>query len=191
MIDIPASGGPSFGRQFNFNTVSAVVFVVLAIVLFFIIPDQIDKPLIRIGIQRNLSPELFPRLVAGGFFLLGIWFFFLSFNIRQHNELRDLNREAVTNVLVTLAIMAGYVYLMVNIGFVIGSFIMIMVMSTYFGNRNYVLSLSIAIVVPVVVFMMFTKVLVTSLPPFPIEDILSPDSFLYGPLNYLSSKSVF
>ncbi len=191
MIDTPAPNGPAIGRQFNFNTVAAVIFIVLAVVLFFIIPDQIDEPLIKIGNQNKLSPELFPRMVAAGFFLLGIWLFFKSFSVRQHNELRDLDREAITNVVVTLAIMAGYVFLMVNVGFVIGSAVMIMVMSTYFGNRNYGLGAAVSIIVPTIVFVLFTKVLVTSLPPFPLDDVLSSDSFLYGPLNYLSNHSIF
>lgn len=176
----------------NFNTVAAILFVTVAIGLFVIIPSQIDKPLIQLGAsQANLPPELFPQVVAGCLLVLGVWFFFNSFGIRQHNELRDLDKEALTNVVGTLVIMAGYVWLMVNLGFVVGSAIMIMVMSTYFGNRSYWLGSVIAVVIPVVVFMLFTKVLVTSLPPFPVDEFIPKEWSIYQPIKFLSNKSIF
>lgn len=177
-------------RELNFNSVAAILFAGLGIALFFLVPYEIDKPLIRIGVQSDLSPELFPRLVSVAFFGLGVWFFLQSRRLRQRNELRDLDREAMTNVVVTLVIMAGYVYVMINLGFVVGSFLMIMVMSTYFGNRDYWLGAGVALVIPVVVFVLFTKVLITSLPPFPVDDVISAGSFLYAPLKYLSNHSI-
>ncbi len=161
-------GVPS--QRYNFNTVAAVVFVAIAITLFVLIPSQIDKPLILLGAsQSNLAPELFPQMVASSFLILGIWLFVKSFSLHQHNELRDLDREAITNVCVTLVIMAAYVYLMVNLGFVLGSALMIAAMSTYFGNRNYVLTAVVSIFVPMVIFFLFRRLLLTELPPFPID----------------------
>ena len=157
-------------ERINFNTVAAAFFIVFAITLFLLIPFHIDKPLIvLVGSQSNLSAELFPQMVASSFLVLGIWFFVKSFSIDQRNELRDLDREAITNVGVTLVMMAAYVPLMVNLGFVVGSAAMIAVMSTYFGNRNYVLAAVVSIGIPMTVFFLFRRVLLTELPPFPID----------------------
>lgn len=157
--------------KYNFNTVAAIVFVVLAITLYLIIPYQIDEPLIKIGIagQSNLSPELFPRIIAVAMFVLGVWYFFLSPGLNETNELRNLDREAITNVTVTLIMMAIYVPLMVNLGFVVGSAIMIFAMSTYFGNRSFVLGGLISVFLPMVIFFVFRRLLLTELPPFPID----------------------
>jgi hypothetical protein len=57
--------------------------------------------------------------------------------------------------------MGIYVPLMVNLGFVVGSAIMVMVMSTYFGNRNYWLAGLISIAIPMLMFWVFRTVLVT------------------------------
>lgn len=161
---------PSFKDNVNFNTVGAIVFIAVSIGLFLIIPSQIDKPLIQLGAsQSNLPPELFPQIIAGVFLLLGIWFFFKSFSIDQRNELKDLDREAIVNVAVTLIVMGAYVPLMVYLGFVLGSAIMIFVLSTYFGNRNYLLGAGVSLVLPILVFMTFRRVLKTELPPFPID----------------------
>jgi tripartite tricarboxylate transporter TctB family protein len=162
--------GAASGRRFNFNTVAALFFIACAVTLFLLIPTQIDKPLIVLGgSQSELPPELFPQLVASSFLILGIWLVVVSLSLRQKNELRDLDREAIVNVSVTLLIMAAYVFLMVNLGFVIGSALMIAVMSTYFGNRNYYLTAAVSITLPMLIFFLFRRVLLTELPPFPID----------------------
>ena len=75
-------------KLYNFNTVAALIFILLSVVLFFIIPYQIDKPLIQLGGvgQSHLSAELFPTIVAISLFLLGLWYFFMSFGIKQKNK---------------------------------------------------------------------------------------------------------
>ena len=181
------------GGRVNFNTVAAAVVITLAVVLFFIIPGQIDKPLINLGGagMSNLEAETFPQIIAGAFFLLGVWYLFVSFRLRQRNLLRDLNLEAITNVLVTLVIMTAYVWLILFLGFVVGSVIMVFVMSTYFGNRNYILGFVVSLAVPLLVFVLFTKPLVTSLPPFPVDEMIPNNWVIYPPLKYLSNKSIF
>ncbi len=157
--------------QYNFNTIAAAIFIALSIALFLIIPHQIDKPLIQIASvgQTNLSPELFPRLGAGAMLVLGIWYFYMGFSLKEVNELLLLDREAVTNVAVTLFLMALYVPLMVNLGFVVGSALMVFVMSTYFGNRNFILGGLLSILLPMTIFFVFRRLLLTELPAFPID----------------------
>lgn len=157
-------------RRINFNTVAALLFVALSGVIFLIIPSQIDEPLIRLGAsQSDLPPELFPQLVAAAFGLLGLWFLRNSFSLRQRNELRDLDRAAVVNVAATFAVMAIYVVLMVELGFVLGSAIMVFALSTFFGNRNFLLSGAVAIAIPMGLFFVFRRYLLVDLPPFPID----------------------
>jgi putative tricarboxylic transport membrane protein len=161
-------------RRFNFNTVFGVVFFILSIVLFLITPGQIEKPLIVLAAKKHeLQPMLFPQLIAAAFCVLGVWLFFRSFSIREDNQLRQLDREAITNVLVTVLAMAVYGPLMMQIGFVVASSLVIAFMSTFFGNRNYILTAIISVAVPVTIFFIFTKLLATYLPPFPIDTVLT------------------
>ena len=157
-------------KKINFNTVSAIIFIAIGIFLYIIIPSQIDKPLIQLAIgQFNLPPELFPKIMAVSMIILGSWFFYKSFFIVQVNELKNLDKEAITNVIVTLTMMAIYVPLMVGLGFVVGSAIMILAMSTYFGNRNYIFGVLISIILPMLIFVIFRRVLLVELPPFPVD----------------------
>ena len=158
-------------RKFNFNTVAAIVFITLGLMLFLIIPYHIDEPLIKLKAigQVDLPAELFPQIIATALVILGIWYFVKSFAIDQVNELRNLNREAITNVTITLILMAIYVPLMVNLGFVVGSAMMIFAMSTYFGNRNFILGAALSVLLPMLIFFIFRRLLLTELPPFPID----------------------
>lgn len=161
-------------RRFNFNTVFGLFFVALSVVLFVIIPDQIAKPLFVFASNQNdLKPSLFPQLVAAGFGGLGIWLFFKSFSVREHNEVKELNRGAIANVSVTLFAMAAYGPVMVTIGFVVSSALTIAFLSTFFGNRNYALTAAISVAIPITIYYVFTKLLATYLPPFPIDTALT------------------
>ena len=158
----------------NFNTVAAVFFVVLAGVLFLIIPGQIEKPIIVLAEDAmSLEATVFPQLVAAGFLGLGIWFFFKSFSLTETNLLRELDRSALVNVGTTLVVMAIYAVAMIALGFVVSGTIMIAFLATFYGNRNYTLTAVVSIVVPVAIFFTFTKLLATSLPPFPIDTFLT------------------
>lgn len=173
-----ANGAPP-EKKFNYNTVASIVFILLGGALFLLIPHQIEKPFIVLATnQQELSVELFPQIVASAFVGLGIWSFFKSFSVDERNQLMDLDREAVTNVSITLGAMAAYVVLMVNLGFVVGSACLIAFLATFFGNRNYYMTAIVSIVIPVAVFYVFTGLLQTSLPPFPIDTFLTPYSIL-------------
>ena len=76
------SAGEAGGRKANFNTYIAVFFILFSLVLLWIIPGQFEEPMIVLGDSGlNLSPELFPQLVATSFGVLGVWFFFKSFSL--------------------------------------------------------------------------------------------------------------
>ncbi len=166
-------------HRFSFNTGFGFGFIAFSIILFAIIPTQIDKPLIVLpGSENELQPTLFPQLIAAGFGLLGIWLSFRSFSIRETNEVRLLARSAVTNVCITLAVMALYGPVMMMIGFVVSSALVISILSTFFGNRNYALTAVVSIGVPVAIYYTFTKILVTYLPPFPVDTLLTRLSIL-------------
>ncbi|MEE9290991.1 MAG: tripartite tricarboxylate transporter TctB family protein [Alphaproteobacteria bacterium] len=163
-----------FLHKTNFNTIAAIFFVVISMTLFVIIPGQIEEPLIVLPqSEKNLQATLFPHLVATGFLGLGIWFFFKSFSLTETNKLRALDRGALANVAVTLVAMAIYGPVMINLGFVVSSVIVIAFLATFYGNRNYYLTAAVSVAVPVAIFFTFTKLLATSLPPFPIDTFLT------------------
>ena len=160
--------GAEPAKRYNFNTVAALVFIVFAIVLFFITPYQVEKPAIVFGQSLNaLDPTLFPRIIA--IFLLGLggWLFFESFNIRERNGFRDLNREAYVNVGVSIGAFTLYALMMEPIGFILSSILLIFGLSIFYGVRNLLLIGAVSILVPVAIYFVFTRMLQVFLPAFP------------------------
>jgi hypothetical protein len=158
----------------NFNTVAAVFFLVLSVAMFLVIPHQIEEPIIVLAEDAmSLKAEVFPQLVAAGFLGLGIWFFFKSFSLTETNQILELDRPALVNVGTTMVAMAVYAPAMIALGFVVSGAIMIAFLATLYGNRNYYLTAAVSVVVPVAIFFTFTKLLATSLPPFPIDTFLT------------------
>ncbi len=176
------TGGSGVGTRFNFNTVVALILIAAAIGLYIIIPYQIQKPRITIGISNDLDPELFPRLVAIGLFLISCIYFAISFRLSETNLFAEMDREAITNVLVTIGVTSLYVFVVIGdvagrhigidwgaikIGFFIPSVLLIFVLSTFFGNRNWILGVIVSIVMPAFIYLIFTRYLLQSLPESP------------------------
>lgn len=155
-------------HKFNFNSVAAIVSILFAIFLFLIIPHQIETPLIVFGQSLNaLDPALFPRIVAAGFLVLGIWYFFKSFKIEETNGLRTLDGDGYVNVGVSLAAFGAYALLMEPLGFVPSSAMLVAGLAVFYGVRDLALVLAVSIGVPTTVFFVFTRGLKVFLPEIP------------------------
>jgi hypothetical protein len=161
----PATAG---ARSFNFNTAIAIGFVVLAVLMFLVIPTQIETPLVIFGQSLNaLDPKLFPRIVATGFLILGGVYVFQSLSMTDENGLTKLDREAVVNVSVSVAAFAAYAALMEPLGFIPSSALLIGGLSVFYGLRNIALILAISLGVPTLMFYIFTRLLKVYLPEIP------------------------
>lgn len=171
-------------RRFNFNTVLAILFIAVATAMWLIIPIEIETPRFNFG-RNALDPELFPRVVAVSLFIVGCFYFFRSFHYTETNLFAALDREAFLSVGVTMLVMAAYVFVVVGdmagrhigvdfgdvrIGFVIPSVILIFVLSTFYGNRNWPLGIGASIFVPVFIYLVFTKFLLQPLPFSPLTE---------------------
>jgi hypothetical protein len=155
-------------KSFNFNTVIAIGFVVLAVLLFLAIPTQIETPLVIFGQSLNaLDPKLFPSIVAAGFLILGCVYVVTSLSMNDENGLAKLNREALVNVSVSVAAFAAYAALMEPIGFVPSSALLIGGLSVFYGLRNILLTLTISLGVPTLMYFVFTRALKVFLPEIP------------------------
>ncbi len=152
-------------KKLNFNSYVSILFFGLGAFILFVIPTQIEKPLIIFGQSLNaLNPTLFPSIVAFGFLGLGAWSFFKSFSIEETNGLAELDRDAVVNVGVTIVALFSYALLMTPMGFIPSSGILVAGLSLFFGIRNIPLIVFVSIGVPTSIYFIFTKGLKVFLP---------------------------
>ena len=141
--------GPASRHALNFNTVFGVLGIVFGIVLFIITPDQVDRPRLLFGQKPSgLDPDFFPRMVAILFIIAGAWLIWRARTLVEENGLRSLDREAIINVIATLAGFLILALVMPKLGFVLSAIILLAVLSTFYCNRNVLAGAAVSIGVP-------------------------------------------
>ena len=155
----------------NFNTAFGLGAIVFGVVLFIITPDQVERPRLLFGQKPSgLDPDFFPRMVAVFFMIVGMWLVWRARTLREDNDLTALDGEGVTSVLFTTGGFVVMAVLMPWLGFVISSFILLAVLSTFYGNRNILLGLLVSAGVPLLFFnvlRVWLKVVLPQDPFFP------------------------
>ena len=159
----------SWRQKINYNTVTALIFIVLWTVMFFIIPYQIQKPKLFLGRSlMGLQPTLFPRLATLGLIGLNIWYLIISFRLQEKNLFKEITKENYFRVFASLMVFIAYALLFEPLGFVLSSFLVVASLSTYYGNRNIIVGLLVSLGVPLGIYYVFTHLLKVSLPEFPL-----------------------
>jgi len=145
--------GPASRSALNFNTVFGVLGIVIGIVLFVITPDQVERPRLLFGQKPSgLDPDIFPRMVSILFIITGAWVILRARVLVEENRIRNLDSEAITNVLVTVAGFLILALVLPWLGFVISSIVLLGVLSTFYGNRNLVMGATVSICVPLIFY---------------------------------------
>jgi hypothetical protein len=160
------------GFRFTFNIGCALGVIALGVAIWVLTPYEVETAVPLFGQPASgLDPHLFPRMIAASFVGLGIWYFFRSMTIDERNLLRDLDREAIVNTIVSLAAFFVFAEIMELVGFVIAGAATMFFLSTFYGNRTWWLGILVSVAIPFGVFNLFTKVLLVFLPEFPYADL--------------------
>ena len=155
-------------KRFNFNTYAAILFIVLWTVVFFIIPYQIQKPMLFMGRSlMGLKPTLFPRLATLALIGLSIWFLIISFRIDEKNGFKEVAKKGYFRIIVSLVVFVAYALLFEPLGFVVSSMLVAGTLSTFYGNRNLLIGILVSFGAPLGIYYVFTRLLKVSLPEFP------------------------
>lgn len=155
----------------NFNTAFGVLAIVFGVVLFIITPDQVERPRLLFGQKPSgLDPDFFPRMVAVFFMIVGVWLVWRARSLREDNHMMTLDGEGIMSVLFTIGGFLVMAALMPWLGFVVSSFILLLALSTFYGNRNVLLGLLVSAGVPLLFFnvlRIWLKVVLPQDPFFP------------------------
>lgn len=166
MSDTGSSPAPR--SALNFNTVFGVLGIVVGIVLFVITPDQVERPRLLFGqTPSGLDPDFFPRMVAVLFVVTGLWLMWRARSLVEDNGIRSLDGEAITNLLVTVLSILVLALVMPKLGFVISATVLLVVLSTYYGNRNAIAGIAVSVGVPLIFYNMLRVWLLVVLPQNP------------------------
>lgn len=159
---------PQRGGRINFNTVLASACVLFSIFLFLVIPSEVERPPVLFGTSAaSLDPAFFPHLVATCFLLVGLWYLRESFRLNDANGFRGLKRDNYVSIGFTAVMFVVYASILQPLGFVLSSALVVAVLSIFYGARNWISIVIVAIGVPAVVYVVFRRVLTVALPEFP------------------------
>jgi hypothetical protein len=154
------------GRRWSYDTVCALGFVALGVVLFVLTPHQVARPLMMFGqMASGLQPERFPQVVAALLVGFGLWYLWQSRGAGEPSGFAASPPGGAVRVLITLCALLLYALLMEPLGFVPASFIVAFGLSRSLGERNWALCVVVCLGVPVAIYLLFTRVLHVSLPP--------------------------
>ncbi len=128
-----------------------------------------DTSNIPISSVYGLGPEAMPTVVAGGLALLAVGNLVMAFR-------GDMPEREPIDLKAIFLILGGFGVLMLVIGFdggfIPATAILFAATSAAFGRRAFLTDLVIGLVLAVLVYLMFVKVLSLSLPMGPIERLL-------------------
>lgn len=143
----------------------AVLFplVVLGISLFLhvVLRAEVGRPVTLFGAApQGLQPHVMPRVVLAGVSAAAFWT--LLVELRRGQDPVDL-----PNLRVVLTSLASFAFAacLVPLGFVPASVLTVVILALYLGARDPVGIGIAAVAVPLVLYLVFTRVLFVALPP--------------------------
>lgn len=164
-----SNGSDSWYRHINYNTVTAIFFLILWTIMFFTIPYQIQKPMLFMGRSlMGLKPTLFPQIAILALIFLNIWYLVISFRIKDKNLFTEVTRQGYFRIIASLGVFCAYALLFERLGFVLSSVLVAGSLSTFYGNRNVLVGILVSVGVPIGIYFVFTRLLKVSLPEFPL-----------------------
>lgn len=147
----------------------------LAVVLYFLVPSQVA--MIETD-QVSMSPSFYPRVIIVLMGIVSAIYFLTSF-FEERKKIADskelgLSKEEdrfpghiYLRTLTTVAIIFAYIFLLEFMGFFIATPIGLGALMYHMGNRRIKVYCIILIIVPVVIYILFERVLNVILPKGP------------------------
>lgn len=159
-------------RRIHPNVMIGGGLLVFCGVVYLIIPMEIQE-LMRYDASTGLSPSVFPKL---SLFLIALFSALLIlWGLRSKEAIAREDGETLkmgsgTRVVITLIILAAYIYLISILGYLVATPLALGLLMWYFGERRWLVILSVAILATTGISVFFRHVMYIILP----EGILFP-----------------
>lgn len=153
-------------RRLSANAVIGGVLLVFCVVVYLIIPLQVPE-LRRYDASMGLSPAVFPKLavILMAAFSLGLLLSGLrSQDMAPAEKQPDLHKGAAIRVITTFIILVAYVHLIDFFGYLLMTPLALVLLMRYFGQKNWFLILSLAILITAGLYAFFRYIMYIILP---------------------------
>lgn len=143
-------------KKLDVNTGIALFFTILSLGLLTSVASQIAKPRLVMGRSLTaLDASLFPYIALGALLLLSLLFLYRCLKVEQKDQSFELALTSFPRTIICISILFAYALLMNLFGFIASSGLTLFALTTFFGNRNWVLGISVSIIFPVVIYFLF------------------------------------
>tara|TARA_B100001175_G_C19408348_1_gene589793 strand:- start:244 stop:756 length:513 start_codon:yes stop_codon:yes gene_type:complete len=157
---------------FTPNLTTGFVSILIGIFIILKIPTEIEKPVLIFGQSTSeIDPELVPLIVSMMLIIFGSYTIIIDRNSLLNNSWPNLTKSILKNVSFTILCLILYSFLFNGIGFVLASALLIFVLSQFMGDVSNYISISLAIIFPLIVFGVFVNIMHVFLPEFPFFEI--------------------
>lgn len=152
-------------KKLDVNTGIALFFTILSLGLLASVSSQIAKPRLVMGRSLTaLDASLFPYIALGALLLLSLLFLYRCLKGEQKVQSFEFTLANFSRTLICLSIFLAYALLMNLIGFIAASGLTLFALTTYFGNRRWVLGIGVSVLFPVVIYYIFLNAFQVYLP---------------------------
>ena len=157
---------------FTPNLTTGLVSILIGIFIIIKMPTEIEKPVLIFGQSSSeINPELVPFIVSMMLIIFGSYTIIMDRNSLLNNSWPNLTKSILKNVGFTILCLILYSFLFNRIGFVLSSALLIFVLSQYMGDVSNYISISLAIIFPLIVFGVFVNIMHVFLPEFPFFEM--------------------
>jgi hypothetical protein len=151
-------------RRIHPDVVVGGVLLVFCVVVYLIIPIEIQE-LMRYDASMGLSPAVFPKIsvfLIAGFSAVLIFFGLRPKDVAQDRQALGIGSRA--RVITAFIIILVYVYLIGILGYLVITPLALIILMWYFGERRWLLILSVAILTTTGLFCFFRYIMYIILP---------------------------
>ena len=153
-------------RRIHPDVIVGGVLLVFCLVVYLIIPIEIQE-LMRYDASTGLSPAVFPKLSV--FLIAGISAVLILSGLRSKDAAPRQDRRPLrignrARVITTFIILLAYVYLVGILGYLVITPVALALLMWYFGERRWLLILSLAILTTTGLFYFFRYIMYIILP---------------------------
>jgi putative tricarboxylic transport membrane protein len=145
------------------NIVVAVIAILIGSGTLFLLPSQVSEETITAITDTN-SPAFFPIISVFLVILCGLVLFLKTITLDRPSDKPATMIPYPGFLLVMFIIFTSYALLIQRIGMITASVLMIPAMAYMLGYRKVITTIAVAVLVPLILFILFEKFLLIILP---------------------------
>ena len=149
----------------NIEAYVLIGFIFIAVAFYLLVPYQVQKPKLVFGASlMDMQASLFPKLAGWPHAVSVSLAFFRGLRHPLNNPFKGLTRSAALQITLLLIILYIFALIFEPLGYWLSGILISATLSLYLGNRNIFTLILLSVGIPSLIYFVFTRLLLISLP---------------------------